>query len=136
MKRVLNYILLGLAILIGTVAIGGWLLLRWLNFFPPPEMPAEVTCDTERKEPPHPLEVGKKFRVLSWNIQYSASRKYKFFYDGGKDVYPKREDVEATIKKIAKVIDKEKPDVVLLQEVDRGADRTYRIDQVMTLWNK
>ncbi len=135
MSKALKIFLITSAVLVAVVAIGGWILIQWLNYFPPPEIPAEMKC-IEGKEPPKFLPVGKKLTALSWNIQYGASRKYKFFYDGGKTVYPEKEAVLQTLKQISQVIDKIRPDLLILQEVDRSSDRTYRIDQLKELWRK
>ena len=72
----------------------------------------------------------KKLKVLSWNIQFAASTKHNFFYEGGTAVsVPSADDVHATLDTIAATIQKEDPDIVLLQEVDRGARRTWYIDE-------
>lgn len=118
-------ILVGLLLFLG---VGGYVLIRTLNYFPKPQEPAERVCDTKQTQP---LSRKKgKIRLLSWNIQYSASRNYHFFYDGGKAVYPSKQDVEATIQAVSGVVKRFNPDVVLWQEVDRNSSRTYRIDQL------
>ena len=72
----------------------------------------------------------KKLKILSWNIQFAASTKHNFFYEGGTAVsVPSADDVHATLDTIAATIQKEDPDIVLLQEVDRGARRTWYIDE-------
>lgn len=118
-------ILVGILLFLG---IGGYVLIRSLNYFPGPKDPAEQVCDSKQAQP---LSRKKgKIRLLSWNIQYSASRNYHFFYDGGKAVYPSKQDVEATIQAVAGVVKKINPDVMLWQEVDRNSSRTYNIDQL------
>jgi endonuclease/exonuclease/phosphatase family metal-dependent hydrolase len=83
-----------------------------------------------------PLPRGQKLRVLSWNIQYAASRNQRFFYDGGRAVHAHRADVEHTLDQIARVIRQASPDLVLLQEVDRDSDRTGRVDQHRALLDR
>lgn len=73
--------------------------------------------------------VGDRFRLVSWNIQYAAGRSRRMFYDGGTGVRVTAEEVRAVLAGIAGEIRALAPDVVLLQEVDRGSDRTARIDQ-------
>lgn len=68
-------------------------------------------------------------RILSWNIQFAAGREQLFFYDGGDAVNVEAPTVRRTLAGIARVIRDAQPDLVLLQEVDRGSDRTARIDQ-------
>ena len=79
------------------------------------------------------LEPGEVFTVLNWNLQYAASRKHHFFYDGGPAVHVPPEDVVETIKKIQAVIAAVDADLVLLQEVDRGSWRTSNLDQLEVL---
>jgi endonuclease/exonuclease/phosphatase family metal-dependent hydrolase len=71
--------------------------------------------------------------VLSWNVQYAASRKHQFFYDGGPDVHVPEADVRWTLARIADVLRRADADIVLLQEVDRDSDRTHRIDEHQAL---
>lgn len=75
------------------------------------------------------LQPGQALKVLVWNVQFAGSRKHWFFYDGGDAVHVPPGDVAATLDAIAAVIRAEQPDVVLLQEVDRGSDRTGRVDE-------
>lgn len=70
---------------------------------------------------------------MSWNVQYGAGRRQRFFYDGGSAVHATPSDVQATLDGIAALIDAEQPDLVLLQEVDRDSARTQRVDQLAAL---
>ncbi len=97
-----------------------------LNFRP--RSLIEVTVQDE-KTVEFPKPAGR-FSVMSWNIQYSAGRNYHFWYDGGKDVHVKNEDVRGTLKKISETIRRQQPDILILQEVDRDSKRTGRIDQL------
>jgi endonuclease/exonuclease/phosphatase family metal-dependent hydrolase len=72
---------------------------------------------------------GQPFRVLVWNVQYAGSRRHRFFYDGGRAARVPVEDVRATLSAIARAVHEAAPDVILWQELDRGSDRTARIDQ-------
>lgn len=123
MKNVLWVIV---ALLIGLPVLG-YGLIRWLNYFPGETEQAEKQCDTAKAAK---LKPGSKLKILSWNIQYSGSRKHHFFYDGGKDVMVSPENVKATIAAINKVVSEEKPDIILWQEVDRNSTRTGQIDQL------
>jgi endonuclease/exonuclease/phosphatase family metal-dependent hydrolase len=58
---------------------------------------------------------GAMLRVMTWNIHG----------DG--------EDTEAELRRIADVIAVHRPDLVALQEVDRGTDRAGRVDQARRL---
>ena len=79
------------------------------------------------------LEPGEVFTVLNWNLQYSASRKHNFFYDGGSAVHVPQQDVVDTLRQVREVVEAVDADLVLLQEVDRGSARTSDIDQLEEL---
>ena len=70
------------------------------------------------------------FEILSWNLQFSASRKYHFFYDGGQAVLASKADVQDTLKAIQAVVQSANPDLLLFQEIDRHSKRTAYIDQL------
>jgi len=78
------------------------------------------------------LVAGQPFKVVSWNLQYGASRKHKFFYDGGEAVHVPPADVASTVGAISAVLKAEMPAIGLLQEIDRDSTRTGRIDQLPT----
>jgi endonuclease/exonuclease/phosphatase family metal-dependent hydrolase len=110
---------------LGVLAVGG---IRTLNYHPEAREVLEPVCIGPEKV----LKAGDEFSVLSWNIQFSASREEAFFYDGGEAVHVPRERVERTMEAIASFIREQDPDVVFLQEVDRDSARTARIDQLQT----
>lgn len=93
---------------------------------PEPEEPVAVDCQGEAPG----LKAGEEFTFLSWNLQYGASRKHQFFYDGGQAVHVPPEDVTWTVEAIQGVLAASKAEVVALQEVDRDSTRTGRIDQL------
>jgi len=83
------------------------------------------------------LQPGQKVKVMSWNVQYMAGKNYIFFYDlldgSGPDKKPSATDIATTLQAVARIIRQENPDIVLLQEVDDGARRTYYEDQLTRL---
>lgn len=83
-----------------------------------------------------PLPADRPIRVLSWNVQFCAGRSRKFFYDGGDAVHVPDVDVIRTLDRIGAVLREVDADLVLLQEVDRGSDRTSRIDQHLGLLHR
>lgn len=87
--------------------------------------PVAVRCSADAPELPR----GKPLKVLIWNVQFAGSRRHWFFYDGGVTVAVPPDDVTATLDEIARVVAEHQPDLVLLQEVDRGSARTGRVDQ-------
>ncbi len=131
MKKRVWLIRIGVAFggLLVFVLAGGALLVRCLNYFPKPLEKVAVRCD----RPTSTLRPGQRFKVLSWNLQYGAGRSYHFFYDGGKDVHASRSKVEQTLGEINAVLTEHRPDVLLLQEVDRDSARSARIDELARL---
>ncbi len=79
------------------------------------------------------LERGQRLVIVVWNVQYAAGRSRQFFYDGGPDVHPDPAEAADTLSRIAARIAAENPDVVLLQEVDRGSTRTGGVDQLAVI---
>lgn len=124
MRRLLK-LLLALALLAAT-PFG---LAYVLNDQPAAETRLDPSCSGE----PRTLNNGDTLTLMSWNIQYSASRKYHFFYDGGPTTRPEQPDVDATLQAISRVIADQGPDVLLIQEIDRDSARTGRVDQLPAL---
>jgi endonuclease/exonuclease/phosphatase family metal-dependent hydrolase len=120
---------------------GGWLLPAALLLVAPPlgvvaavrrgwHFPDRVEPVAVVSDPTAPLlPRGAPVRALVWNIQYCGSRRHHFFYDGGRQVHVPPGDMAATLAEVARVIRAADPDLVLLQEVDRGSDRTGRVDE-------
>jgi len=79
------------------------------------------------------LRAGQELCLLSWNVQFAAGRGLHFFYDGGPDVHVPEATVRRTLAAIGDRIQREAPDLLLLQEVDRDSRRTARIDQLPPL---
>lgn len=86
----------------------------------------EVVCDAG----PQPLRAGEPFTLMSWNVQYGASRKHQFFYDGGDAVHVPPADVDATVAAIGEAIRGAAPELTLIQEMDRGSKRTAMVDML------
>ncbi len=75
------------------------------------------------------LPADRPLRVVTWNLQFAAGREQAFFYDYGDATSVPRGTVLRTLDAMAELLHGLRPDVVLLQEVDRGARRTGYIDQ-------
>lgn len=120
-----------LGTLCGTcVAVAGGLVsLRSFSYHLPPIADQQVVRQGDAQQ----LEAGEVVRMLVWNLQYCGSRRHHFFYDGGEAVRVSADDVSETLEAVAEVLADEAPELVLLQEVDRGSDRTGRLDQVAEL---
>ncbi|MFH1321335.1 MAG: endonuclease/exonuclease/phosphatase family protein [Bacteroidota bacterium] len=111
-----------------------FLTLVWfITYHPRDIQPEQVVCSDQSPA----LKPGKKLKVLSWNIQYMAGKNYVFFYDmkdgSGPDDRPSAEDIAITTKEVARIIQEENPDIILLQEVHEGAKRTDYQDQLANL---
>lgn len=78
------------------------------------------------------------FSVLIWNIGYAGlDRNIDFFYDGGKQVRPAKEQVYSNFENICKFIaGNDTVDFILLQEIDKASDRSYKINEVLELRKK
>ncbi len=122
----------------------------WVRAYSPGDTePATVRCAEDAPE----WDASRPLKVMSYNVQYMASKNYVFFYDidvsdservaaverTGRSIasYPAEEHVFWTLDQVAKLIQKEDPDVVLLQEVN-GADdsRTYYTDHAAELLSR
>ena len=83
------------------------------------------------------LMPGQALKVMTWNIQYLAGKRYVFWYnlaDGsGPDTRPTREDMAFSLDEVSRVIRDERPDLVLLQEVDDNAKSSGYQDQLALL---
>ena len=124
-RRILTGLLAVVVVLVAAV---------WLTTFHPRSVRAEaVTCPENAPS----LQPGQSLEVMSWNVQYMAGKGYVFWYDlfdeSGPDERPSPLAITATFEEVARVITEESPDVILLQEVDDGASRTDREDQLARL---
>jgi len=129
MKRKLRRVGLGLFGGVLIACAGGLGLVRALWYTPPPVADVKIQDgDDADVVQPH-----STLRVLVWNVQFCATRAHHFFYDGGEAVHVPREDVDAALAELAAVLQEQRPDLVLIQEIDRGAVRTQDVDQVAEL---
>ncbi len=108
--------------------------LFWLSTYHPERTQDETACCSGK--PPR-LRPGRTVKVMSWNAQYFAGKNYVFWYEAPPGVAgatrPRAEDVAATLRGAAETIAAQDPDIVLLQEIDHGAARTGRTDQLAEL---
>ncbi len=104
-----------------------------VNYHPAEVESEAAVCPATAPE----LKPGQKLKVLNWNVQYMAGKNYTFFYDlldgSGKDERPSPEDIQITLKEVARVIKEENPDIINLQELDEGSKRTDYQDQLQLL---
>ncbi|WRH91831.1 endonuclease/exonuclease/phosphatase family protein [Pseudomonas fluorescens] len=127
MTRLLRYTLL-LAVL-ALVLIGA--LMFSLTWRPDARETLPVSCTGM----PPTLVPGQALKVMTWNVQYLAGKRYVFWNDlaQGNDEAPTQEDMAFSLDEVARVIRDEQPDVVLLQELDDGAKASDYQDQLKLL---
>jgi len=123
--------IVGSLLLVLVIALGSFL---WFgNYHPKPVETAAVTCP----ESAPLLNSGQEIKVLTWNVQTMSSKNYVFWSDlpnnDGPDEKPSKEDISATFAETVRVIRDENPDIIFIQEIDAGAERTYYEDQMARL---
>lgn len=127
MTRLLRYTLLGLLILIGLL----FSMLYSLTWHPDAKETLPVSCSTSAPT----LVPGQALKVMTWNVQYLAGKRYVFWNDlaQGIDESPTPEDMAFSLDEVARVIRDEQPDLVLLQELDDGAKASDYQNQLKLL---
>jgi len=128
-RKILKGIGITLAVIL--VAILGFL---WLGIYHPAEVESMgVTCPESAPS----IQAGQSLKVLTWNVQTMSGKNYVFWSDlpnnDGPDEKPSPEDITMTLSEVARVIKDENPDIILLQEIDNGAERTGYEDQLARL---
>ncbi|MCR4896688.1 MAG: endonuclease [Lachnospiraceae bacterium] len=80
---------------------------------------------------------GDSISIMSWNIGYGAlGDNADFFMDGGKSVNTADEQrVRENLTNIADAIDRVRPTVLMMQEVDISSSRSHRINEQSFLDN-
>ncbi|WP_338800071.1 endonuclease/exonuclease/phosphatase family protein [Pseudomonas sp. RSB 5.4] len=127
MPRLLRYTLL--LIVLAIVLIGG--LIYSLTWRPGARETLPVSCIGT----PPTLVPGQALKVMTWNVQYLAGKRYVFWNDlaHGDDESPTLEDMAFSLDEVARVIRDEQPDVVLIQELDDGAKASDYQNQLKLL---
>lgn len=127
MKRLLKIVLCILLVIV--VAVGG--LLGWLTV-------TEFKSETGPVQPSRRLNGdvalgSKSLTILSFNTGYAAlSQTEDFFMDGGNGVRPSdKQLVEDNLDGILAILQREKVDITLLQEVDADSSRSFGIDETV-----
>lgn len=80
----------------------------------------------------NPAIVGESYTALTWNLGFGAyDRDFSFFMDGGTS--GRALSLQHVYDNIVHCVDltaRQQPDFVLFQEVDRRADRSWKVDEV------
>ncbi|MDD0973265.1 endonuclease/exonuclease/phosphatase family protein [Pseudomonas fontis] len=108
-----------------------WLLAWQLSWQPEAREALPVSCSGPAK----PLVPGQALKVMTWNVQFLAGKRYVFWYDEGRgaDTRPTPQDLAFNLDEVARVIRAEAPDLVLLQELDQNAKASDYQDQLALL---
>lgn len=108
-------------------------LIHALTWHPADREDAPLSCSADAPV----LLPGQALKVMTWNVQYLAGKRYVFFYDladgSGPDERPTAEDLAYNLDEVARVIRDEQPDIVLLQELHDGARASDYQDQLALL---
>ncbi|AYC34388.1 endonuclease/exonuclease/phosphatase family protein [Pseudomonas cavernae] len=129
LPRVLRPILLSLLIVAASLAA----LIYILTWHPAPREEVPVSCSDQEQT----LLPGQALKVMTWNLQYLAGKRYVFWYDladgSGPDLRPTAADLAYSLDEVVRVIRDEAPDLVLLQELHEGAKASDNQDQLALL---
>ncbi|MBC3387054.1 endonuclease/exonuclease/phosphatase family protein [Pseudomonas sp. SWRI179] len=127
MTRLLRHALLGLLLIVGIGAFATY----GLTWRPQAREVLPVSCTANAAA----LAPGQALKVMTWNVQFLAGKRYVFWHDlaQGDDESPTLEDMAFSLDEVARVIRDEQPDIVLLQELDKGAKASDYQDQLKLL---
>lgn len=129
LPRFLRLFLLSLASLLCVLAA----LVYSLTWHPAARETAAVSCQTSAPT----LQPGQALKVMSWNVQYLAGKRYVFWYDladgSGPDQRPSAEDLAFNLDEVVRILRAEQPDIVLLQELHNGAKASDYQNQLALL---
>ena len=128
-KKLIRWV--GYFLLVVVIAISAFL---WFGTYHPAQIESmEVVCP----ESAPTVKAGQSLKVLTWNVQTMSGKNYVFWSDlpnnDGPDEKPSPEDITLTLSEAARIIKDENPDIILLQEIDKGAERTNYEDQFARL---
>lgn len=141
MARIFKSFFIFLLALLGALAL--WLVWMTLNQYQPAPVErlevkhqgrgvmSQVTLNSLQNS--HPLaSLNQPIHILTWNIGYAGLDAFEdFFMDGGKGVRPDNAAiVQYNLDAMLSALLMYNSDIVLLQEVDERAKRSYFIDEV------
>jgi endonuclease/exonuclease/phosphatase family metal-dependent hydrolase len=119
--------IVAVVVLLAALYIGGNIFYATITDYKPP-LEEGVNIDKQSTS----LPTDSSFSFLIWNIGYGGlGAKDDFFYDGGKTVISAEQNVNEYLAGIKNFIQQHSgKDFILLQEVDRNAKRSYKIDEL------
>lgn len=126
-RRILRVVLCVLLVLVLVVA--AYVAYVFLDYHRIPDNTVlEVRNLTEQQES---AQIGEEYRAVTYNVGFGAyTPDYTFFMDGGKSSWAEsKESVIATIQGAAETVEQLDADLILLEEIDLDATRSYHVDQ-------
>ena len=118
---------IGIVLLCIVLLLGGLIGFLTIAEYRPAETETAAVEGTATKT----LKAGDSFRIVSWNIGYAAlGENADFFMDGGTMV--RGEKIEGVLKNldgIERTIDTLQPDILFIQEIDRGSSRSRMVNE-------
>lgn len=101
------------------------MILGMITDFNPPEKLIKEKNDVQELTPEEPVD------LMIWNIGYCGlDASMDFFYDGGEQVRPPKENVIKNLEAVLNFLDKnDSVELFLLQEVDINSRRSYKFNQ-------
>ncbi|WP_437881717.1 endonuclease/exonuclease/phosphatase family protein [Pseudomonas sp. LRF_L74] len=129
LPKLIRTLLLALAIVLIIAAA----MIYSMTWHPATREHALVSCEADAPQP----QPGQALKVMTWNVQYLAGKRYVFWYDladgNGPDLRPTSADLAYNLDEVARVIRDEQPDIVLLQELQDGAHASHYQNQLQLL---
>ena len=115
------------------VAVALSVLVYSITWHPADREPAALSCDANTAT----LQPGQALKVMTWNVQYLAGKRYVFWYDladgSGPDTRPTAADLAYSLDEVVRIMRDEQADVVLLQELHENTKATDYQDQMALL---
>lgn len=132
LKRILFVLLILLAVLV--IAVGGYFIYFFSSYHRIADnTPLEVFNTGAQDE----VQAGTNYTITTFNIGFGAySSDYSFFMDGGTEswAFSKQAVLDNTNGALS-IIEAQKPDFCLFQEVDLNSTRSYHVDQSQILFS-
>lgn len=126
-RRILRVVLcVLLAVLIAALAYVAYVFIDYHRI----EDQVPLTIEQGTQELPE-AKIGEEYRAVSYNVGFGAyTPDYTFFMDGGKSSWAESEEsVIATIQGAAQTVADLDADIILLEEVDLDATRSYHVPE-------
>jgi len=131
-KKVLKIILI--ILLVAVLIVGGYVAYVMIDYHRIEDNQALHINDVTSES----ALVDQEYKAISYNIGFAAyTPDFGFFMDGGtKSRANSEESVKSVIDGIGDFLKSENPDIILVEEVDKKATRSYHYDQDKALRGK